>query len=117
MSPSNLEYAQALRKYLDDQDLLTSGLIVYDRNRDLYTRSLAEAYRIELGRYIHFPDQPFQGSTIETPAAPNVFGSVVRNLCNAAVEPGTPLDMVFFAGRIADFGAFAEALRVIHERG
>lgn len=110
VSPSNLDYARALREHLDDQDLLKTGLIVYDRNRDLYTRSLAEAYRTELKNYIRYPDQPFQGSTIETPAAPNVFGSVVRNLCNAAMESEAPLDMVFFAGRIADFGAFAEAL-------
>jgi len=35
----------------------------------------------------------------------------VTNLCNAANDPNTPLDMVFFAGRVADFVAFTAGLK------
>jgi hypothetical protein len=111
VSPSNIEYANRLKAFLEQQDVLRSGVIVYDRNPDLYTQSLAQAYRDHLGRYIKFPDQPFQGSTLESLAAPNVFLPVVTNLCNAANDHDAPLDMVFYAGRLADFGAFTEALK------
>lgn len=110
VSPSNRDYARALRSYLDHQNVLASGVIVYDQNPDLYTRSLAEAYRTELGRYLDFPAQPFQGSTLDSRSAANVFAPVVANLCNAANDPDAPLDMVFYAGRIVDFGAFTDAL-------
>jgi hypothetical protein len=36
---------------------------------------------------------------------------VVTNLCNAANDPHAPLDTVFYAGRIADFRAFTDALK------
>lgn len=39
-----------------------------------------------------------------------MFAPVVSNLCNAANDPAAPLDMVFYAGRIVDFGAFTDAL-------
>jgi ABC-type branched-subunit amino acid transport system substrate-binding protein len=111
VSPSNLEYAGRLKSFLDHQDVLRSGIIVYDRNPDLYTQSLARAYHDQLGRYVKFPDQPFQGNTIDTLAVPDVFFPVVTNLCNAANDPHAPLDMVFYAGRGTDFGAFTAALK------
>ena len=118
VEPSNLGFVQAQRSYLDRQDVLKSGLIVYDQNPDLFTHSLAQDYRDQFAEkpdqagkfYIKFPDQPFRGSTVESPAAPNVFGPVVTNLCNAANDPRAPLDMVFYAGRGVDFGSFVEAL-------
>jgi len=111
VSPSNTEYAVRLKSFLDQQHVLRSGVIVYDRNPDLFTQSLAQAYHDQLGLYVKFPDQPFQGSTINTPAAPDIFFPVVTNLCNAANDPNAPLDMVFYAGRVADLGPFVEALK------
>lgn len=111
VSPSNNQFAERLKQYLDGQDTLKSGVIVYDRNPDLYTRSLRYAFQEKLQPYRKFADdQAFQGSTLEQPAAPVVFAPIVRNLCNAVYAPEHPLDMVFYAGRIADFDAFAEAL-------
>jgi hypothetical protein len=112
ISPSNTEYAQALRRFLDGQEVLKSGIIVFDNNPDLYTLSLANAYRAELGAdYIQDPDQSYQGSTVESPAAPTVFDPVVKNICNAARRPDAPLQMVFYAGREADFDEFSQALK------
>ncbi len=115
VSPSNTEYANQLKSFLDQQGTLRSGIIVYDRNPDLFTQSLAQAYRDQLGRYVTFPDQPFQGSTLapqndNQQPVPNVFLPVVANLCNAANDPRAPLDVVFYGGRVADFSAFATAL-------
>ncbi|PZS21758.1 MAG: hypothetical protein DLM61_27465 [Pseudonocardiales bacterium] len=111
VSPSTSDYTQALKLFLDRQNTLKSGVIVYDRNPDVYTQSLVLAYRAQLGRYIKFPDQLFRGNTMESQTAPDVFYPVVTNLCNAAKDPNTPLDVVFYAGRGADFGAFTEALK------
>lgn len=110
VSPSNSEYVDRFKSFLDHQDVLRSGIIVYDRNSDLFTQSLAQAYHDKLRRYVGFTDQPFQGGTIDIMAAPDVFFPVVTNLCNAVNDPH-PLDMVFFAGRLADFGAFTAALK------
>jgi hypothetical protein len=111
VSPSNMEYAAQIKSFLDNRNVLRSGIIVYDRNPDLFTRSLAQDYHDQLGRYVTFPDQPFQGSTLDIRAVPDVFFPVVTNLCNAANDPRAPLDVVFFAGRVADFGAFTAALK------
>lgn len=111
VAPSNIEYTAQLKSFLDHQNVLRSGIIVYDRNPDLFTQSLAQAYHDQLGRYVTFPDQPFQGSTLDIRAVPDVLFPVVTNLCNAANDPRAALDMVFFAGRVADFGAFAAALK------
>jgi hypothetical protein len=119
VTPSNTEYATQLKSFLDhQQNTLKSGIIVYDRNPDLYTQSLARAYHEQLGHYVKYPDQPFQGSTMDTRARPDVYFPVVTNLCNAANDPNAPLDTVFYAGRVADFGPFAEALtaRTCRER-
>jgi hypothetical protein len=119
VTPSNTEYATQLKSFLDHQQItLRSGIIVYDRNPDLYTQSLARAYHEQLGHYVIFPDQPFQGSTMDTRARPDVYFPIVTNLCNAANDRSAPLDTVFYAGRMADFGPFAEALtaRTCRER-
>jgi hypothetical protein len=123
ISASNTEYANQLKSFLDQKNALHSGIIVYDRNPDLFTQSLAQAYRDQFGRYIKFPDQPFQGSTLapldgRPQPVPNVFLPVVTNLCDAANDPHTPLDMVFYGGRVVDFGAFAAALeaRICRQR-
>lgn len=110
VSPSDTQYALALRHVLDHQDTLNSGILVYDQNDDLYTKSLANAYRTELRSYIRYPDQPYRGSTIHSNVAPTVFDPVVRNICNASDRVEDPLNIVFYAGREVDFEAFAKSL-------
>jgi ABC-type branched-subunit amino acid transport system substrate-binding protein len=113
VSPSNMEYVNRINSFLGTKrDVLKSGIIVYDLNPDLFTRSLAQDYRTQLGNpYVKFPDQGFLGGTTRSPAQPDVFFPVVTNLCNAANDPSNPLDMVLYAGRVADLGAFTEALK------
>ena len=53
VEPSNHDFVRALGSFLDRQSILKSGLIVYDQNTDLFTRSLANDYRDQLGK----PDQ------------------------------------------------------------
>ena len=113
VSPSNTEYARALRTLLDGQVVLNSGMIVADRNDDPYVSSLRSAFAGELGRYVrYYPDQAFNGSTIVSGATPGVFNPVVASICTAAFapDPVERLDMVFYAGRVADFRTFVETL-------
>jgi len=116
VSPSNDQYVQALNAFLGTRqgnDVLKSGIIVYDQNPDPFTQSLARDYRNEFGKsYVMFPEgQGFRGGTERNPAQPDVFVPVATNLCTAVDNPITPLDMVFYAGRVADLGAFTEALK------
>ncbi|MEV0389477.1 hypothetical protein [Nonomuraea sp. NPDC050643] len=110
VSPSNLQYAQALRHYLDARKTLKSAIVVYDRNRDPYTNSLFTAFGKELRGYLKFPDLSYVGATLDQPAATNLFAAVVTNLCTAVNFRENPLDTVLYAGRGADFVYFAHAL-------
>jgi hypothetical protein len=112
VSPSNTQYAQALRHFLTHQgkNPLRSGLIVSDTNNDPYTRTLSQAFKSRLRPYLKFPELTYTGGTTDARATPKIFAPVVTNLCNAVNAPKTPLDMVLYAGRVADFEAFAKAL-------
>ncbi|MEH1014870.1 hypothetical protein V6U90_17385 [Micromonospora sp. CPCC 206060] len=110
VSPSNTDYALALRELLRGSLGLRSGIIVADQNEDPYVRTLRDAFEQILEPYVKFPLLRFQGGTVASPATPNVFNPVVTNICTAVNNRKTPLDMVFFAGRVADFRAFAGAL-------
>lgn len=115
VSPSNMDYALALKDLLDKQrDVLPlrSGMIVADQNDDPYPRTLTAAFTEVLKDHIKTGSPPFNGGTVDSPATPNVFTPVVLNLCNAVVDPRLQTDTVFFAGRVADFPSFAEALKV-----
>ena len=113
VSPSNTEYARALRTLLERQVVLNSGVIVADQNPDLYTRSLREAFRSELGSYVTSPNLPFNGSTVESGATPEIFSPVVANVCVAVFDPDPVrrADMVLYAGRVADFREFVDTLK------
>jgi hypothetical protein len=108
VSPSNSDYVGALEQLLRDPGLRT-GIIVADQSDDLTVKSLWDAYNSKLRRYLKYPALPFVGGTIGNPARPGVFSPVMTNVCNAA-DPDKGLDMIFYAGRTADFNAFAEAL-------
>ncbi len=118
VSPSNIQYVQHLKAFLDDQHALQHalryGIVVSDDNTDdLYAQSLAKDYHHYLASYIpasFSQGQQFRGGTLESPAAPDVFVPVVTSLCTAVDNTDTPLDMVFYSGRVADFGPFAQAL-------
>jgi hypothetical protein len=115
VSPSNKEYVDRMYSFLEtkeEKDTLKSSIIVYDLNLDYFTQTLSNDYHgDDLKPYVKFPDQGFRGGTQKGPAQPDVFFPVVTNLCNAATEPKTPLDMVFYAGRAADLKSFTEALK------
>ena len=110
VSPSNTAYARALRSFLETQETLKSGIVVADKNNDLYPRSLRKSFNSELASYTKFPELSFTGGTIDTNAAPGVFVPVVTNICNAVNDSASPLDMIFYAGRVADFRALADSL-------
>jgi hypothetical protein len=113
VSPSNRDYADALRAFLTDPQTglhLHNGIIVQDTNNDPYPSTLRDDFHTMLAPYIKFPEQPFTGGTIESRATKNVFAPDVTNICNAVNDRNTPLDTVFFAGRVADFEPFADAL-------
>ncbi|MET8045021.1 hypothetical protein ABZU25_29675 [Micromonospora sp. NPDC005215] len=115
VSPSNIDYATALKDLLDKnpETLPRNGIVVHDRNDDPYPRTLTAAFTSVLKDYVKYPAQSFTGGTVGNPAMPRVFDPIVRNLCSA-VNNGNKtrkLQMVFFAGRVADFPSFAEALK------
>jgi hypothetical protein len=112
VSPSNIHYARALRNLLDrpGPKQLKSGIVVWDRNDNPYIRTLYQAYKSHLGPYLKFSDLSYRGSTPDTAATPRLFQPVVTNLCDTVSDRDNPLDMVFFAGRLADFESFARAL-------
>ncbi|MEO3782300.1 hypothetical protein ABGB12_03145 [Actinocorallia sp. B10E7] len=113
VSPGNTQYAQALKAFLDrpDQKALRTGIIVHDLNKDPYTTTLSAAYQTVLGAYTQtYPSQSYAGSTAEQPLAANAFKPVIDNLCAATGRREKPLDMVFYAGRLADFEVFVDYL-------
>lgn len=102
--PSNTDFAEAFRHYLDNQDELESGVLVFDNNTDdTFAATLREAFETKLGDYIQFSHQPFPGGSVEQ-GGPMVFSTVTENICTAGP------DMVHFAGRAPDLEAFLEAL-------
>ncbi|MEU8182792.1 hypothetical protein AB0B86_18755 [Micromonospora sp. NPDC049047] len=115
VSPSNIDYAMALQDLLDKnpETLPRNGIVVHDRNDDPYPRTLTAAFTSVLKDYVKFPAQSFTGGTVGNPAMPRVFDPIVRNLCSAVKDGNKAkrLQMVFFAGRVADFPSFAEALK------
>ncbi|MEV0612660.1 hypothetical protein AB0I81_04980 [Nonomuraea sp. NPDC050404] len=111
VSPSNIQYARALRHYLDHRKTLKSAIVVHDDNHDPYTNSLFAAYNKELRGYLKQPPVSYVGATIDRKAAPNLFGTVVMNICIAVTLKKNPLDTVLYAGRGADFADFAKALK------
>jgi hypothetical protein len=112
VSPGNTQYVQAIEHYLSARADLKSAVLVQDVNEDPYTASLATGFQTRLTRYLHFPPQTYHGGTLDQPATANDFAELVTNVCTAANDREHPLDMVLYAGRMTDFGAFAQALAV-----
>ncbi|WP_433550823.1 ABC transporter substrate-binding protein [Micromonospora zamorensis] len=113
VSPSNEDYASALRDLLaknSDKLPLQNGVIVYDRNDDPYTRTLNEAFTEVLKDYVKGNPQGYHGGTVDSPATKNVFKSVVTDVCTNVQAQDLETNVVFFAGRVADFPHFVDAL-------
>lgn len=113
VSPSNENYAQALRSLLEDtwKDTPKNGIILSDRNRDPYANTLAESYRKILKPYVLYPEQSFSGATAETPIKVSHLGPVMQNICADSKDPKKPLNIVFYAGRVADFRTVVDFLK------
>lgn len=103
-APSNTDAAIAIRRYLDSQSELNSGILVFDNeSSDTFVTSLKAAFETHLDSYFAGSDQPYPGSSI-TQNGLNVFDQITQNICLADT------DMVFFAGRAPDFEIFLDSL-------
>jgi len=115
VSPSTSAYVRALRKLLDPPKVLDlhKAILVADTNQDPYVQSLQDSFHTEMGAYNKLPPQNFVGGTTDNPAAPQVFQTASKNICAA-----DGVDTVLYAGRVADFEAFAKSLeqRICPER-
>jgi len=109
----------ALRKLLDAKlPGLTfrkgSALIVADENKneDPFVVSLRIAFERYLDDYVGGRNpKVFRGGTVDTTVRPNVFEPIVQDICNEARDKEVPLQVVLYAGRVADFKTFAERLK------
>lgn len=112
ISGSNTDYVTALREFLRHQSSLRLGIIVADANDDPYANSLRSAFTRVLAGYARPEVQSFNGGTSESGAVAGVFSPVTRNICGAATVPApqVPVDMVMYAGRVADFEPFVRSL-------
>jgi hypothetical protein len=89
----------ALAKYLEDRTRLRSAMLVsYDKEDDLYARSLVTAFKRTTGTYWR------AGGSVENPFGENPgneFNIIVSNLCSVQAP-----DMIFYAGRALDLPKF-----------
>ena len=106
VTPSNTDFAKALRAYARDRDPRGKVMLIYDsRTSDLHVRTLKGAYEEVFGdRLTAFPSGPFQGTTLQRNSDPPQFNDKVRNVCQ-----GRPA-FVLFAGRPADLEEFLKSL-------
>ncbi|WNV84136.1 hypothetical protein [Umezawaea sp. Da 62-37] len=112
VSPSNHDYALALKAVLDrDYPAATSGFLVADRNNDNYVESLGKAFVHVFGDF-HLDEHraSFTGSTTDIKQASNLFQPVIGAI-NAFTEAnaGKPA-VVLYAGRDADLPSFVRSL-------
>lgn len=98
VSPPNGQYALALRNYLDQEypeghSDRRRGIVVYDQNSDMYTRTLREAYEQHLEDFmVEGPAQQFNGILNEEEPVP-LFDHVSTQVCAAKAV------RIFYAGR------------------
>jgi len=107
VSPSNHQYAQSLKAYLDRQPSIKSGYLVYDRNQDNYVRSLRTAFTdtFDSTYDLTLHSDGFNGSTPPTVGTPDLFSGIVQDVCS--LKP----DVLFYAGRDRDLQALIDELK------
>lgn len=110
VSPSNRQYAAAIRNYLAARTDRPVALMLRDQNNDPYTDSLAEAFSTELKEWMAYPPLIYNGGLLVQPATPNDFTTATTNICTAANDRAKPLNTILYAGRLADFESFVRAL-------
>ncbi|MGH3873595.1 MAG: hypothetical protein ACRDSR_19150 [Pseudonocardiaceae bacterium] len=110
VSPTTLDYAKALRRYVNDHKELSSAVMVFDLNSDsagdLFTKSLRDDLEQEMQHLIKGrPRLTFVGVSIPTDAGPGSFDvTVTPGICS------TKTDVVRYAGRLVDLGGFLDSL-------
>ena len=106
MSPSNVDYAKALRQYLDGSSLKgRRGYLVFDSRDDNYVKTMRRAFDEEFGDYIGRRRASFVGTTGHQPAGvPRLFYNAVNNICLTKAE------VIFYAGRDRDLADLVRAL-------
>ncbi len=111
MSPSNRQYVDALRDYVNTTNL-ESGIMVSDSNSeggvDLFTKTLADNFDLQMEKLKDFPTQPYTGTGVATEGVqPQLFATTRANICAAAPNG---LQAVLYAGREIDLPAFLDSL-------
>ncbi|MEJ8646497.1 ABC transporter substrate-binding protein [Streptomyces sp. MS1.AVA.3] len=106
VSPSNVDYAKALRQYLDGSSLKgRRGYLVFDSRDDNYVKTMRRAFDEEFGDYIGRRRASFVGTTGHQPAGvPRLFYNAVNNICLTKAE------VIFYAGRDRDLADLVRAL-------
>jgi ABC-type branched-subunit amino acid transport system substrate-binding protein len=107
VSPSNRQYAAALKAYLDGQQPLKNGFLVWDRNAgDNYVQqlklALLESFGADYGLVDH--NRAFNGTKPPSVGTAQLFSNIVDNICEAESQ------LVFYSGRDRDLSGFIEAL-------
>ncbi len=111
VSPSNRQYADALRQWLRSARQggadLKNAMLVYDRNReDNYVTTLRQSFLDVFDGDYHLKDHQrgFTGSKPPSDGTPQLFSSIVDDIC--ASDP----EVVFYSGRDRDLRPFITAL-------
>lgn len=108
VSPSNRDYALALKAVLDKRSSTTtmSGYLLYDRNNDDYVRTLKTAFTetFDAGYALSEHSSGFNGSKPPQGGTPLLFHDAVSDICTS--NP----DVLFYAGRGRDLPALIQAL-------
>jgi hypothetical protein len=96
VSPSNRDYAAAIKKYIESEPKLKSGtgVLFYDnRADDIYVRTLREAFEKQLPGYIGDRKWEYTGSRATNGEATTDFSDGRGRICSHNA------DMIFLAGR------------------
>ncbi|WP_030807789.1 ABC transporter substrate-binding protein [Streptomyces sp. NRRL S-337] len=106
VSPSNVDYAKALRRFLTGSPLAKQrGYLVFDSRDDNYVKTLRKAFDDVFGDYIGRRRASFVGTTGHKAAGiPKLFQRAVNNICL------TKTQLIFYAGRDRDLADFVRAL-------
>lgn len=107
VSPSTTDYVKALHKLIEQQNVgVSKAILVADGNDDPYVQSLTTAFQKQMRDILgDRPAQSYHGGTVDTgKATPQVFQPVTANICTSGA------DTILYAGRVADFEAFADSL-------
>ncbi|MCA1675109.1 MAG: ABC transporter substrate-binding protein [Actinobacteria bacterium] len=109
-SPSNRNYVEALRNYVESTDI-KSAAIVRDFNSergDLFTQTLEANFTDQLKDIIAFPSLQFTGTGVPAKGVdPRLFANVTNSICAATAEG---LQAILYAGREVDLDSFIKSL-------